>query len=805
MKKTLLLLLMAMCVNTAALAQFSVRCQVNDSTGEGEPYATVRITTIADTSRAVATGVTGLNGSFKQELTTAGNYVLKVSAVGKTTITRGFEVTATSPHAQLGTLVLKSASNELAGVMVTAQAPLVTTEIDRLSYNVQSDEESKTKTIFDLLRKVPLVTIDGQENVKVKGSGNFKIYKNGRPDPSMSHNPKEVLKSIPAHMIKKVEVITEPGAKYDAEGVAAILNIVTVDNVAIHGVAGTVDAGVNNYGSPHVGTYLTTQVGKIITSINYGYRHNTRNKLKQHQNGVTRYNHSGNTLSNWNENNANVNVHYGNIESSFEPDTLNLFTLSFGGYYYDYNGEAAEGIKMVNPLGETLYRYNSMIKVPMGSYYSFDGRFDYQHKTHVKNETLTLSYLLSTSRTHNQNEYSYSDMFNVPFPYRGYNNDSRENFWEHTLQFDWTRPFAKYHKIETGLKYIHRINKSHSLMNYLEAENLNTDTRFNHLTQVGAAYLSYTFAKNSWAARAGLRYEYSFLNAKYPDGSQANYHSRLSDWVPSASINYQFNMANSLKLAFATRINRPGIQYLNPAVEEQPNSKSFGNSHLSSSRGYSTSLTYMHIGAKFTFNLTPSYSISNNQIGSVTWVENDKTVSTYDNILRSRYGELSSYVQWQVFEGTSFIFNGSLGYQTNENRNLHLKGEGWNISVFSQLTQSLPWKLRLTLGGGYWKSAPGLYGHDSGSNWYNLGLQRSFLKEDRLTVSLNASYPFSGRYNCYTSYYDRGDYTGMSQGYYTNRSVDVSVSYRFGSLKASVKKTNTTIQNTDLVGSGRKN
>lgn len=186
--------LAAVIVSLAANAQFSVVSQVNDSTGEGEPYATVRIYAATDTAKVLLTGVTEDNGSFKQELPKAGEYVFVVSAVGKTQEKRKFEVSKAKPVADLGKVVLHVAGNVLAGVTVSAQAPLVSNEIDRLSYNVQSDAESKTKTIFDMLRKVPLVTVDGQDNITVKGSSNFKIYKNGHPDPSMSKNPKEVLK-----------------------------------------------------------------------------------------------------------------------------------------------------------------------------------------------------------------------------------------------------------------------------------------------------------------------------------------------------------------------------------------------------------------------------------------------------------------------------------------------------------------------------------------------------------------------------------------------------------------------------------
>ena len=133
--------------------------------------------------------------------------------------------TLTSDTTALDTAVW---SKDLDAVTVVAKKPLVKTDIDKLSYDVESDPESKTNNILEMLRKVPMVTVDGQDNIKVNNSSSFKVYVNGKPNNMMSNNPSEVLKSMPANTIKKIEVITNPGPKYDAEGVGGILNIITV-------------------------------------------------------------------------------------------------------------------------------------------------------------------------------------------------------------------------------------------------------------------------------------------------------------------------------------------------------------------------------------------------------------------------------------------------------------------------------------------------------------------------------------------------------------------------------------------------
>ncbi|MDY6259910.1 MAG: outer membrane beta-barrel family protein [Bacteroidales bacterium] len=807
MKKLFTLVLLVVCVNMALLAQYSVKFQLNDSTGEGEPYATVRIYRASDTTRVVTTGVTNLDGSYKQQFASPGDYLAVISAVGKVSVQRDFQLSHNNKVVDLGTIVIKNADNMLSGVTVTAHAPVISKEIDRIAYNVQNDDDAKTNTAFEMLRKVPLVTVDGQDNIMVKGSSNFKIYKNGHPDPTLSGNAKDVLKAIPASMIKKIEVITDPGAKYDAEGVGSILNIVTMDNSSMSGITGTVTIAADNYGALNPNAYITAQKGKVVTSLNYGMFYVPRHRGRQLQESMTHYNDTGNDVYSKSDKRNKGTGHFLNIESSWEPDTLNLVSMAFGGYAYSLDQRGVTNQWMNDAAGQRLYSFDIHNHIPRYSYYSFDGHLDYQHKTHVKDETLTLSYIVSTSRTHTRSVDDYFNQVNAPMSYTGYDTRNKENFLEHTFQFDWTRPFAKYHKIETGVKYIHRSNKSHTTMDYagLDPDTLDVDNRLNHLTQVAAAYASYTFHMNSWSARAGLRYEYSYLKARYPHGDQPSFHTNLNDWVPSASVSYQMGIFNSLTLSFATTINRPGINYLNPAVISTPTSISYGNSHLKSARNYSVNLNYMHTGAKLTFTLTPNLSWSRNGITGIQTAQDDKMVSTYANELKSFFYGIFGYVQWQPFKTTSLYLNGSLGRQSLKSETLGLEKEGWSNFMWLNVTQQLPWKLRLTLGMGRFGGGPSsLYGRDKVSYWHDIALQRSFLKEDRLTVKLNANVPFSGKYKKWTSYTTQGDYTGWSSMKAPVRNFAISVSYRFGSLKAQVKKTNVTIENNDVVGGASK-
>jgi outer membrane receptor for ferrienterochelin and colicin len=139
-------------------------------------------------------------------------------------------VNGNGPDVNIGKVSLAASSSQLKEVSVTAARPLMKQEVDRISYDIQADPDSKALSVLDMMRKVPLLTVDGNDNIQLKGSGNYKILINGKESALVAKNPSDILKSMPATNIEKIEVITTPPAKYDAEGLAGIINIVTKRN-----------------------------------------------------------------------------------------------------------------------------------------------------------------------------------------------------------------------------------------------------------------------------------------------------------------------------------------------------------------------------------------------------------------------------------------------------------------------------------------------------------------------------------------------------------------------------------------------
>ena len=204
-------------------------------------------------------------------------------------------------------------------------------------------------------------------------------------------------------------------------------------------------------------------------------------------------------------------------------------------------------------------------------------------------KSLTLSYMLAATRQHTIFRQTYNNMVNFPVSYTSYDQNTRERFTEHTFQIDYVRPFGKYHKIESGTKYILRYNNSTSLMDYQGTTlTWKVSSSITHKWLLPTSHISSPLANGLLVA--GLRYEFTRMKASYPDGSNADYHANLNDWVPSASLQYKISDGQTLKFSYNTSINRPGIGYLNPAIISTPTAVSFGNANLGSSRNQSYNL-----------------------------------------------------------------------------------------------------------------------------------------------------------------------------------------------------------------------
>ncbi|RLT79593.1 outer membrane beta-barrel family protein [Bacteroides acidifaciens] len=841
MKHRLLLLLLFMFATFAAgwaqknvAPSFTIKGVLLDSlTQEGEPYATIRITKKGVPDKAVKMAVTGANGKFQEKLNVpAGDYAISISSIGKAPVVKDFTLKPSTKIIDLGTLYSSEANNELKGVEVVAQKPLVKVDVDKIEYNIEDDPDSKSNSILEMLRKVPLVTVDGEDNVQVNGSSSFKIHVNGKPNNMMSNNPKEVLKSMPANTIKYIEVITSPGAKYDAEGVGGILNIVTVGG-GFEGYTATFRGNVSNNGAG-AGTYAMVKQGKMTISVNYNYDYNNspRSYSDNYRENYEPGARDEKFLESQSSSKSKGNFQHGNLEASYEIDTLRLLTAAFGMYGGSNESDNNGNTVMYRTNHEDVaYRYRTDSR-NKNSWYSINGNIDYQRTSRKnKQRMLTLSYKINTQPQTDNSKNVYLDIFPDEqkeelaerLRLENYHSDGKTNTMEQTFQVDYTTPIGKLHTIETGAKYIFRRNSSDNALyeaaggsdNY--AYNEDRSSEYRHLNHILSAYAGYTLKYKDFSFKPGVRYEQTIQRVKYIVGPGEDFHTNYSDWVPSVSLGMKIGKTQNLRAGYNMRIWRPGIWNLNPYFNNQdPMSISQGNPDLKSEKSHAFDIAYSNFSAKFNINVSLRHSFGNNGIERVSrlitnengeifddnpehMAPNGAMYSTYDNIGKNRDTGLSLYLNWNASPKTRIYVNGRGSYRDLKSEAQGLHNYGWNVSCHGGIQHTLPLKIRLSLNGGGSTPYISLQGKGSGYQYYSIGLNRSFLKDDRLTLNLYCNNIFE-KYRTYNSHTKGDNFISKSSGKYPNRYVGFSIGYRIGELKASVKKAARSINNDDVKG-----
>lgn len=828
---TLLILLTCTQLLTAQQKEstsFQIQGILLDSiTRQGEPYATIKVARKESPQKAVKMLVSDMNGKFKERVPGSGSFLLTITSVGRTTITRPFTASQGEKLIDFGTMLVSDASNELGQIEVVAQKPLVKADVDKIEYNIQDDPDSQSNSLLEMLRKVPLVTVDGEDNIKVNGSSSFKVYVNGRPNNMMSNNPTEVLKSMPANSIKHIEVITNPGPKYDAEGVGGILNIVTVGS-GMEGYTATFSGNVSNNGGGG-SLFSTVQKGKLTVSARYNYDYS---KQPKSHSGGTRTTlperlteHSSDVLYE-NSNKGNHRFHAGSLEASYEIDTLRLVSMSFGLWGGGYRGDRDGHQLGSHPsLGE-LYEYATVGRTK-NSWFSIDGGIDYQRLFHTKNRMLTFSYKINTNPSTSDDYTDYVNKTAVPewedFIHRLTNlhTDGKQHTTEHTFQVDYTTPIGKLHTIEGGVKYILRDNAADNDRYEQTSDSPEADYAFDeeysshykHQNDILAAYLGYGLKWKKLSGRLGLRYEFTHQEVKYLLGKGEDFQKDFNDLVPSASIGYQLTDLSNLRLGYNMRIYRPGIWYLNPYLDDSnPSNLSQGNPNLNSEKSHNLNLSYSNFTQKFNLNVGIHYSFTNNSIEHVNTLMQDTEIpglqnptgkevlySTYYNMGKNRTVGLNGYINWNATSNTRLYLNinGSYVYIKGAE---NLKNDGWTMFAFGGIQQTLPkdWRISLNLMG----QTPWIMLQGKGSRFfdYSLSVNKSFLKK-RLTLSAYAS-NFFKKYKRNSSHLEDVNFVQDSYNRYTRQRFGFSISYRIGELKASVKKATRSISNDDVKGGG---
>ena len=723
-----LMMTVPLCAQNQNAADYTIKGQVVDSlSNETVPYATLSIALANAPQKAIKLLACDDDGKFTTTLKQPGTYIMSMQSLGKLPAVKRFTLSEGKKSLNLGKLFMNDDTQQINEVTVVAQKPLVTVEVDKITYSLDDDPEAKTNNALEMFRKVPMITVDGEDKIQLKGSSNYKIYMNGKPSNLLSgENASDVLKSMPASSIKNIEVITDPGSKYDAEGVGGIINIITSKN-AMQGYTGTVRANASTLGSFGGGGYVSLKVGNLGLTANYGYNNRNSPWNDSHSERETDEDRlaEGRPTKLIEDGRSKYKgpFQYGYLEASYEIDTLNLISVG-ANLFRGKSKNLSELDAVLNPLGDEfnsspIYKFHRN-SVSEGTFGSTDLNVDYQHSTSKKDELLTVSYRFSQSPNDSESNTELSDVVNyyLSNEYPKWNINDASTI-EHTGQIDYTTPLFNKQTLEAGVKYINRQNKSNTLEQiYNDSTKMWEDhsrdnSQFRHTQHIYSAYLGYLIRLNKFGIKAGVRAEGTSLKAEFARKPDMDFSTNYFDVVPNATLTYQIDMSTQIRLGYNMRIQRPGIWYLNPYINDvDPQNISQGNPNLDSEKSNNVNLNFSKFTQKFSINASLSYTFVNNPIERYSFTAdfpvddprsqyNGAMWNTYDNIGKKQQVGMFLYGNWSPTTWFRIYMNGGLDYTDLKAPTLDLKKDGVSGRVFAGTQFTLPKDFRINLNGGY--------------------------------------------------------------------------------------------------------
>lgn len=685
-------------------------------------------------------------------------------------------------------------------VTIVAAKPIIKQEVDRISYDLQADPESKVFSVLEMMRKVPHLSLDANDNIMLKGNTDFKILINGKPSSMVERSYKEILRSMPASSIERIEVITTPPAKYDAEGIAGIINIITnkkLDN----GYNGSVNLNERfPVGGPGIGVTFSAKIGKwgmaVFAGGNQYNNPQTSSSISRETDGDL-----PTLLKQEGFDKSNSKSGYLGYEVSYELDSLNLISGQLNLNGNNSNTNFSQSSKLTS-MQETLqnYQLNSLNK---GFGNGFDAAFNYQRGFRAdKNRLLTFSYRYFQFGNNQNNQIDISERIAYTLP--DYRQINEQGFSEHTFQIDYVYPVRKL-TVEAGVKGILRNNSSDfKYLSYDEqtaqyVPDLSQTNQFFNTQHVYGVYNTYQYSLKKWSVKGGLRVENTIISADFiSTDSQVDKH--YFNVIPSVSFNYKVNDKAGINLGYSQRIQRPGIYQLNPFVDRSnPNFERTGNPDLQPSTVNDLQLSY-NLVKKYSLNAGIGFAFFNELIFPVV-VHNTETQITrtsYGNTGNAKLPMVNVSLNYPLTKKWNASLNMRAAYGMVEGvvNGSKIKNRGlmYNINFSSGYRFDKNWRINGNLN----INGPNL----TFQGTTNIRVVSSFsvnkdVIKDKLTLAGAINNPFSKYRNDYRETFGTGFFQENYRLEYF-RNFNVSVNYKFGKLKDAIRKNKRGIRNDDV-------
>ena len=733
--------------------------------------------------------VTDEQGDFKFKNLKPGMYMIEVSFLGFETQTiDSLNITEKKSSVDIGTVKLSSKNKMLNEATVTGEKALIETKIDKLVYNASKDITSKGGNASDVLRKVPMVTVDLDGKVMLQGTQNVKILINNKPSSILAGSVEVAMKLIPADEIERVEVITSPSAKYDAEGTGGIINIITKrKNMA--GTNGSIDIGAGTRSSNLNGN-INYKNGRFGSGLNVGgFSYNGKGNITNTR--ISTDSTGTNTLRQEGPNRLTGMGPYIGWTTDIDVTSKNTISTSLQ-YYGFYQGVKSETSNYMND--ENLFDATSKVATDEVGY---DALVEYRRMF----ENLDKDWSVSLQHSNNAEHTDYDVERNLMQPVAGTSFESSKNEnvnRETTLQTDFINPFSKKFTLETGAKALLRnvTSDSRTVIASSGFPETNIESVFNYDQTIYAAYAVGALSLKKFGCKIGGRFEQTELQGDQ-DSDSTEFTGSYNNVIPSLTVSYMDPGKYQLKFSYTQRIQRPSMTLLNPYRNtNDPFNITYGNPRLDAETSHAFELGYSFFKEKASVMITAFHRFTNNAIEQYTTLNGGVYETTYDNIGENisdgvSIGANIRYRNLSVSLNTNVYY-----YEVKSNQpGLPAKNSAinYNVNLFSTLKINDRWKLQAfgTFNGPRYS----VQGYTTSFYFYNVSGRREF-KNGKGGIGFGLD-NFATPYIHFKSKYEGANFSNTSDNKIFFPGVRINFDYRFGTMDFGSKRKKK-IRNDDL-------
>ena len=738
------------------------------------------------------------NGTFVFQNVVNGKYDVLVSFLGYEEKLIEIETTLRNPDKDLGKIYLRPSTVLLDAVEISEERSIFENKVDRIVFNAENDASIAGGDATDVLRKVPLLSVDLNGNVSLRGSESVRILINGKPSGMFSSNVADALKMFPADQIKKVEVITSPSAKYDGEGSAGIINIIT-KRQNIEGLAGSVNASAGirqnslftnlNAGKGRLGLSSNAAIfysNPVVGSIDF-LRENfgTGQPTIYQQNGEQCTSRLG----------AN-----GNFSAFYDFNGFHSInsSLNFRGFGFNIDGDVTGFLSDPN-----LGLRNDFTRKNVGD--NFNGGFDWNTDYTMKFENqpdreLSFGFQLSKQKS-NQDFSVIEEHTFLTFINRDARIFNDGDNTETTFQVDYTHPFSKVTKLETGAKLVLRSIDSDFRNEVFNSEqgayviDPQFSDFFDYDQDVYAGYVSLNTMIKKFSIISGLRYEATRIGGSFRSGDIDPFSFNYYNLLPSFTISRNLKNFKSIKLSYTQRIQRPGLNFVNPFNNNQDFlNRTIGNPELEPEIAHQVELGYNFNFVGFTIFSAVYFRRTVDiveQIANV--IDQAITVNTFDNVGTNNSLGTNLFITRSIGKltvrtgGNVFSYNAKGIVLGNE---LSRKSFEYNIFFNGDYSIKGTWKADFF---GFFRSPRrNLQGDTPAFSIWGFGVRKDFKNS---SIGINMIEPFE-RAKIFETDIRGENFRQVNAFAIPFRSIGVNFRYKFGSVD--FKERRSKVKNTDV-------